>query len=308
MTETAQPQVALMSRPAPALALFVLVLNDHLLKGAGLLPAALTGKLSDLAGLFFFPILLTAALRLPPAAACALTGVVFSALKLDPTCNALANQWWGAVALDPTDLIALCMLPLALRWLTAAPHLPARRALELAAIMVAALASIATSAPPPPVFDQPRDYPSWQLVDGQPDVLIGCVQTHLWIARSGKQGVGIGVRAHNRCETPSALSMRAELLIAEDARMSAPKRHDLQALSFELPPGQVERRYIPVTFDSQRDWNDDRRVGVLSVRWDVRGDAAASLNQSLLLHHRRAAPHRVRKLMPDDSPYGRGPR
>lgn len=295
-----------MSRPAPALALFVLVLNDHLLKGAGLLPAALTGKLSDLAGLFFFPILLTAALRLPPAASCALTGLAFSTLKLDPAINALANQWWGAVALDPTDLIALCMLPLAWRWLTTSPRLPARRTLERAAILVAAIASVATSALPPPLFDQPRDYPSWQLVDGQPDVLVGCVQTHLWIARSGKQGVGIGVRAHNRCEAPRTLAMRAELVIAHDARMAQPQRLNLAPQSWQLAPGQVERRYIPITFDNQLAWNDDRRVGVLSIRWDAGGDNAASLNQSLLLQHQRAAPHRVRKLMPDDSPYGRG--
>ena len=42
-------------------ALAILALNDHWLKGAGLFPGWLTGKLSDVAGMIFFPLLLTAA-------------------------------------------------------------------------------------------------------------------------------------------------------------------------------------------------------------------------------------------------------
>lgn len=48
--------------PVPLLALAALAVNDHVLKGAGVLPGWLTGKLSDFAGLLFFPLLLTAAL------------------------------------------------------------------------------------------------------------------------------------------------------------------------------------------------------------------------------------------------------
>lgn len=44
----------------PLVALVLLALNDHLWKGAGVLPAWLTGKLSDFAGLLFFPLLLSA--------------------------------------------------------------------------------------------------------------------------------------------------------------------------------------------------------------------------------------------------------
>src|SRR5690242_20127817 len=49
--------------PLPLAAVAVLAINDHLLKGAGVLPGWLTGKLSDIAGLFFFPLLLTALAR-----------------------------------------------------------------------------------------------------------------------------------------------------------------------------------------------------------------------------------------------------
>ena len=43
-------------------ALALLALNDHMLKGSGLLPGALTGKLSDVAGMVAAPVL-AAALR-----------------------------------------------------------------------------------------------------------------------------------------------------------------------------------------------------------------------------------------------------
>ena len=39
--------------------LALLVLNDHVLKGAGLLPGVLTGKLSDFAGVFADELLFT---------------------------------------------------------------------------------------------------------------------------------------------------------------------------------------------------------------------------------------------------------
>ena len=39
-------------------AVALLAVNDHVLKGRGWLPGWLTGKLSDLAGLYFFPVLL----------------------------------------------------------------------------------------------------------------------------------------------------------------------------------------------------------------------------------------------------------
>lgn len=45
-------------RPIPLVALIVLALNDHVLKTAW--PGVVTGKLSDIAGLAFFPLLLQA--------------------------------------------------------------------------------------------------------------------------------------------------------------------------------------------------------------------------------------------------------
>jgi hypothetical protein len=56
--DAAQPG-DLMLRPAVLVAIVVLLMNDHVLKDQH--PGTLTGKLSDLAGLFFFPVLLVSA-------------------------------------------------------------------------------------------------------------------------------------------------------------------------------------------------------------------------------------------------------
>jgi hypothetical protein len=163
--------------PVPLAAVGLLALNDHLLKGAGLVPAAITGKLSDFAGLFFFPLLLaglargaSAALRgrdiedrrsLAAVAAIA-TAAGFAAVKLLPAVNALVARTWGVMVMDPTDLIALPMVGLAAAWmLRDARPVPAgrsdrRRALDFAAVLAASIASIATSqAKPPPTPPSP---------------------------------------------------------------------------------------------------------------------------------------------------------
>src|SRR5690349_2000892 len=69
-------------------ALFVLVLNDHVLKGSGLVPAVITGKLSDFAGLIVAPVLLCAAFSARSDRArgfwITLVALGFAAIKLSP--------------------------------------------------------------------------------------------------------------------------------------------------------------------------------------------------------------------------------
>lgn len=138
----------------------ILLINDHWLKTAT--PSALTGKLSDFAGLFFFPFLLAALLsaaRLPARPtfllALAITGGWFALMKTTLWANALTRAtlsavWGGPVSivLDPTDCWALVMFfPAWLLWC----NLERERAsqppgkLALAALGVAVLASLATS-------------------------------------------------------------------------------------------------------------------------------------------------------------------
>ena len=132
--------------PLPLAALAVLVLNDHYLKHAWRQPW-ITGKLSDFAGLFVFPLVLTSlwnvgrvgarkllgsAKDAPPVrltsrqllAAAAGTGIAFTAIKLSPPLGeALAGALESlfpfaefAFVPDPTDLLALAVLPLSYRY------------------------------------------------------------------------------------------------------------------------------------------------------------------------------------------------
>jgi len=120
--------------PLPVLALAALVANDWLLKPSGA-PEWITGKLSDLAGVFVFPLIVTAACdlalyaatrlgarvdftlrRAKLAAAILATGVAFAATKLSPTVADIVARVTaalfgrGEVMADPYDLIALPLL------------------------------------------------------------------------------------------------------------------------------------------------------------------------------------------------------
>jgi hypothetical protein len=140
--------------------LLVLVLNDHVLKGASLLPGAVTGKLSDFAGLIVAPVLAVALVRArtPRArAACfAAIALPFVLMNLWPAVaravegvTAYARVGWR-VWCDPTDLVALVALPIAWRIVSRARLPQAAPVLARSAAAVGALACIATSAPLPP--------------------------------------------------------------------------------------------------------------------------------------------------------------
>ena len=141
-----------LARPIIVAALALLIVNDHVLKAA--YPGLVTGKLSDVCGLVFFPLLLAAAaeqvgLRRGMKAiviAVITTGLVFAAIKLWQPAAELYRvglavlQWpfragWAVLAgrsvppigrvqfvVDHTDLVALVAL--------AMPLLVARRCQE----------------------------------------------------------------------------------------------------------------------------------------------------------------------------------
>lgn len=149
--------------------LAVLVLNDHVLKGAGLLPGVVTGKLSDVAGLVVAPALLAALVRVRGPRGWMLAhvavGLVFSAIQLS---TVAASLWSGAMAAvgfpwvitrDPTDLLALPALALGAFGLLATLRRPtpggARRTAEAALAGTGLLCCAATSPPPGEPFRQP---------------------------------------------------------------------------------------------------------------------------------------------------------
>ena len=143
--------------------LAILLLNDHVLKHAGVLPGAVTGKLSDFAGLIVAPVLAAALLRArgPRARALAfgIPTVPFVAINVAPiaaslmeSATALAGVPWK-IWTDPTDLIALASLPMAWHVMDGAPVTERPRAVERAAIVLGAFACMATSPPPPAPID-----------------------------------------------------------------------------------------------------------------------------------------------------------
>jgi len=148
-----QPSLA---HPLWVASLIVLVVNDHLLKGADVVPAVLTGKLSDFAGLLVAPALLAWLLgesRRARIAAHVAVGGVFAALQLLPGFAALWDGTLTSLGLpwhtvpDPTDLVALPALFAS--WMVLrptsrpAPHAPWLGAAGLAACL-------ATSPPQDP--------------------------------------------------------------------------------------------------------------------------------------------------------------
>ncbi|MET0789509.1 MAG: hypothetical protein ABWY33_09725 [Cellulomonas sp.] len=103
----------LLLHPVALVSLGVLLLNDHVLKAAA--PGWVTGKLSDLAGLTFFPFLLLAArhvlLRTAPSvgaalAGAAVTGATFAAVKLSTAARQVYSDVVGVLRF-PVDHVVL---------------------------------------------------------------------------------------------------------------------------------------------------------------------------------------------------------
>jgi len=121
--------------PLPLLALALLIVNDRWLKGTAL-PELVTGKLSDVTGVFVFPLVATAMVdlvgvglgrlgvtrwdyslrRWKLAAAIAFTALVFGGIKLSPVLGGWVERAWAAIIPgstiypDPTDAVALVAL------------------------------------------------------------------------------------------------------------------------------------------------------------------------------------------------------
>lgn len=144
-------------------ALAVMIVNDHVLKGSGLVHGWLTGKLSDFAGLVVAPVVLAVVFRArtPRARALAIAAVAvtFTSIKvsrsaadaLEALMLAVGIRWriWS----DPTDLLALAALPFTLRSMLPAraerPDRPAGDFRRRLGVMVGGLACMATSSAAP---------------------------------------------------------------------------------------------------------------------------------------------------------------
>ena len=142
-------------------ALVVLVVNDHVAKGAGLLPELVTGKASDFAGLLVAQVVLAVLVRARSRRGLArvslVLGVVFAAIKTSPWASALYERLLAFAhatnMVDPTDLVALLVLPVGYVVFGRAMHGPegrepsSRRVAEALALVTAVPFCLATSAP-----------------------------------------------------------------------------------------------------------------------------------------------------------------
>jgi len=155
--------IAWLGHPVSVVAIVVLTVNDHVLKGA--YPGPVTGKVSDFAGLVFAPALLALGLSAlglrgerSALGAVLATGAGFVLVKTTSTGARIAGEAWGLVAgpslirADPTDLLALPALVVSWqvhRW-ARNREIPERR-VRLGRVVVvmpfAVVATAATSAP-----------------------------------------------------------------------------------------------------------------------------------------------------------------
>ena len=264
--------------PAPVVAGLVLLLNDHVFKPAAWPSALVTGKLSDAAGMFLAPVLLTAlargllvalgrrrpaASRLLPVLVALASGAVFAGLKLSPRFNGAFGAAWGPHALDPGDLLAaLPALLLALWWMS-------RRAAGLAApderrVAVVAVLALACAATPAPRFA--RNYPSWELT-GNSSATFGCAQVEAWVSKSGKTGFGVSVRAAPAGAGPCTVRIAGGSIVLSDRRV-VPAALDRQAHALA---GCQTQLYLPFAFDNDAAWNHGVRSGRLALEIEVDG-------------------------------------
>jgi hypothetical protein len=103
MSEPTMPASRALAHPIAIFAMALLVVNDHVLKAA--YPGLVTGKLSDFAGLMFFPLLLAAASEqvgirrgmTAVVAAVIATGIVFASIKLSPAAGELYRVGLGVL-------------------------------------------------------------------------------------------------------------------------------------------------------------------------------------------------------------------
>ena len=158
-----------LGHPLVFLSIIILLINDHIFKVYS--PSWLSGKLSDFAGLFFFPILLSAILNIVfkplrwqprhiALAAFASTAFWFFQIKTQPFFGNLTETFLSQllsgptqIVSDATDLLALVMLWPAWKLRTMIEERGNARSSRYSylTLCLASIATLATSPPAPPL-------------------------------------------------------------------------------------------------------------------------------------------------------------
>lgn len=226
--------------------LAVLVLNDHVLKGASIVPAAVTGKLSDLAGLIVAPVLLAALLRVRGRRGWVLShvavGLVFAAIQL----SAVAAAWWSGmmaavgapwvITRDATDLVALPALLVSAWALRGAMLRPTPTSARRRAELVAAGAGLVCCAATSPPTEEPFRFPLF---------------TDVYVHNTSDAPVVVRMRA-----LADSVDLDCNAVAADPARLiSEPLFGDSQ--SFLLDPDQNFGLRINNEWDSPNDVDEN---------------------------------------------------
>lgn len=258
-----------LSHPLFLAALVTLALNDHVLKGAGLLPTALTGKLSDVAGLLVAPLVLAWLTRVRTRRGWALAhlavGLGFAAVQHPAVAMALAPV--GGFTPDATDLLTLPMLAVSYVVLSRprpSLALSARVGLGLAAFATCA----ATSASAPNAVRYP--YPPAGRLDA--DVVVRHV---------GSDSIEIGVRRlRDEYEGDCDALLDDPVTALEGDHFGEERRWEIARGDgvplWDRRGGAVDRDCYAVrlTDPHGREWFVVWRHGAPAMReWDIRLDA-----------------------------------
>jgi len=259
--------------PWPLLAVLLLVVNDHLLKGSGWLPGWATGKLSDFAGLFFFPILLTLSVErwlenregarsVVASWAAAITGVVFTVLKTVPGAAALLSR----VMLVPSYLYLVRHLrrPTAPLWA------------QRLAILVAATASMATSAP-----RYRHGYALWEA-SSQASWPVGCATATVWVSKSGKTGLGVTLRLEGDRVPCKVRVVAATLNVADAPPVTADVIVPMRSSDDVGHPDPQGLVYLGFAFDNEKAWNAGVVTATLHLTLAAEGAAPVSRDVALV--------------------------
>jgi hypothetical protein len=291
-----------LARPAPVIAAGVLAVNDHVLKGSGLVPGAVTGKLGDVAGLFVAGIAAVAVARGIVAIAChrlprrdgslaigivALVAATFALLKLSPPFNHAIELVWGPNVLDPSDLWCLPVLLLSLVWLRDRErhHGTSPRFVSAVAfagvLIVCAATPRAPPVPPPPV-------PMWKVPADE--IQLACGTATAWVAKSGKTGIGLTVRVVPRAaDQPCPAVINATLRFADGTVTGVPVVTKAIEELGPPPPGDFRDRrhepksipgtmfhYLGFEFDNEERWNRGDRNATLELAITAGGELRAA--------------------------------
>ena len=283
-----------LTRPAPLVAATVLAVNDHVLKGSGLLPGAVTGKLSDVAGLFVAPIAAVCVARGVAAMtgrslrrdgrvamACVLAvALVFALLKSWPAFHGVIDGLWGTHVLDPSDLWCLPMTALAWLWLRDREERNERAGNRVISGIagIAVLAICAATSPAPPV--PPPSVPMWSITATKP-LQLPCGEAAVWVAKSGKTGLGVTVRVTPLQDQPCVSGVAASLKFADRTFtgevLESRSGVELPA-NYRDPSGRTDLRlvdstyhYIAFELDNEARWNRGDRTAAFEITIEAGG-------------------------------------